>query len=188
MNQVFVSNKNLIELWLSFFIFLLCSCSNRKIDQFFEVRIDGVLWQAFPSEEFGRYNLSYKVLSHQLSILAIAKDGSRIEISCHAPNQLQIGNYPSIKNENGIESGIFYFPELKKSKKQMASITYELPIQENTIQITKIDRSNPEHYIIEGTFSAELYALYADNPKRKTKCTFGRFKVIYYIDSYNQEF
>lgn len=188
MDNVFVLNKNLIRFLLSCCIFLFFSCSGNKVDQFFEVKIDGVLWQAYPNQESGSYNLKYKPLSHQLSILATAKDGSRIEISFHAPNQLQPGNYPSTKSDNGIQSGIFYFPEVKKSTKQMASITYEFPIQENTIKISKIDKSNSEYYSIEGAFSATLYALYSDNLKQRSKLTSGRFKVRYYLDSDNPAF
>lgn len=187
MDNVFASNRNLIRVLLSCCIFLLFSCRN-KVDQFFEVKIDGILWQAKPNTEFERYNLKYKPLSHQLSIFTVAKDSSWIEISFHAPNQLQIGNYPSIKNDNGIQSGIFYFPKDKKSNKQMASITYEFPVQENTINISKIDKSNPEYYIIEGTFSCILYALYTDNLQQRTRLTSGRFKVLYYLDSDNPAF
>jgi len=189
MDNVFAITRNLIRFLLSCYIFLIFSCSsNNKGDQFFEVKIDGVLWQAYPHEQSGSYNLKYKPFSHQLSILAIAKDSSRIEISFHAPDQLQKGNYPSTTNDNGIQSGIFYFPEGKKSTKQMASITYEFPVQENTINISKIDKSNPEYYIIEGTFSCTLYALYADNLKQRSKLTSGRFKVLYYLNSDNPAF
>lgn len=188
MDNVFAITKNLIRLLLSCYIFLIFSCSNSKVDQFFEVKIDGVLWQAYPNKQSGSYNLKYKPFSHQLSILAIAKDSSRIEISFHDPDQLQVGNYPSVKNDNGIQSGIFYFPKNKKSSKQMASVTYEFPIQENTINISKIDKSNPEYYIIEGTFSCILYALYADKLKQRIPLTSGRFKVLYYLDSDNPAF
>ena len=187
MDNVFALNKRLIRLLLSCCIFLFFSCSS-KVDQFFEAKIDSVLWEAKPHTEFERYNLKYKPLSHQLSIFAIAKDSSWVEISFHAPNQLQVGNYPSVKNDNGIQSGIFYFPKDKKSTNQMASITYENPIQENTINISKIDKSNPAYYVIEGTFSCTLYALYADNPKQKSRLTSGRFKVLYHLDSDNLAF
>jgi hypothetical protein len=187
MDNVFALNKSLIRLLLSCCIFLFFSCSS-KVDQFFEAKIDGILWQAKPHAEFERYNLKYKPLSHQLSIFAVAKDSSWVEISFHAPNQLQVGNYPSVKNDNGIQSGIFYFPKDKNSAKQMASITYEDPIQENTININKIDKSNPAYYIIEGTFSCTLYALYANNLKKRGVLTSGRFKVLYYLDSDNPAF
>lgn len=188
MDKVFVFSRNLISRILIFCIFLFFSCRGNKVDQFFEVKIDGVLWQAYPKKDSQRYNLQYKPLSHQLSILATATDGSRIEISFHAPNQLQIGKYPSTKNDYGIESGIFYFPEIKKSTKQMASITYELPVQENTVQITKIDKSNKNYYAIEGTFYANMFALYPNNSKKNMKFSNGRFKVLYFIDSYNLAF
>ena len=188
MDNVFTLTKNLLSLILGCGILLFSSCSNDKIDQFFEVEIDGILWKASPNEESGNYNLKYKPLSHQFSILAIAKDSSRMEISFHAPNQLQVGNYSSIKNDNGIQSGIFYFPKDRKSARQMASITYEYPVQENTINISKIDKSNSKYYIIEGTFSCTLYALYANNIKQRSSLTSGRFKVLYYIDSDNPPF
>jgi DNA uptake protein ComE-like DNA-binding protein len=159
-----------------------------KADEYFSVKIDGQLWEAFPSKEFKAYNLSYKEIGHQFSIFAEAEDGSRMDLSFHSHDQLRVGVYPSTRNDNGILSGVFYYPEAKSSDKETASTTMEHPIQENTVQITKIDRSNKTAYIIEGTFSPMMYAIYETNPVRSSKLTEGKFRVIYRPDSMNPAF
>ena len=128
------------------------SSSTDNADQYFSVKIAGKLWQAFPSKEFKTYNLSYKELGHQFSIFAEAEDGSRMDLSFHAHDQLVTGSYPSTRNDNGMLSGVFYYPEAKSSDKEMASTTFDYPVQENTVQVTKIDKSDRTAYIIEGTF------------------------------------
>jgi len=157
-------------------------------DQFFSVKINNVLWEAFPSKEFKTYTVSYKTLSRQFSIFAEAADGSRMDLSFHAVDKLVPGNYPSTKNDNGILSGVFYYPEAKSSDKEMASITSDVPVQENAVQITKMDKSDKTAYIIEGTFSPVLYALYETNPNRTSKLTEGKFRIIYHPDAMNPAF
>lgn len=157
-------------------------------DQFFSVKINGVLWEAFPSKEFKTYTLSYKALSRQFSIFAEAANGSRMDLSFHAVDKIEPGTYPSTKNDNGVLSGVFYYPEAKSSDREMASTTSDVPIQENTVQITRVDKSDKTAYVIEGTFSPVLYALYETNPNRTTKLTEGKFKVIYHPDGMNPAF
>lgn len=156
--------------------------------EYFSVKIDGKLWQAFPSKEFKAYNLSYKELGHQFSIFAEAEDGSRMDLSFHAHDQLAVGNYPSTRNDNGMLSGVFYYPEAKSSDKETASTTMDHPVQENTVQITKIDKSDKSAYIIEGNFSPTMYAVYETNPIQTSKLTEGKFRVIYRPDSMNPSF
>jgi len=157
-------------------------------DQFFSVKINGVLWEAFPSKEFKTYTLSYKTLSRQFSIFAEAANGSRMDLSFHTVDKIVPGNYPSTKNDNGILSGVFYYPEAKSSDREMASITSDVPVQENAVQITRVDKSDKTAYVIEGTFSPVLYALYETNPNRTSKLTEGKFRVIYHPDSMNPAF
>jgi hypothetical protein len=157
-------------------------------DQYFSVKIHNKLWEAFPSKEFKTYTVSYKTLSHQFSIFAEAADGSRMDLSFHSNTDLKPGSYPSTRNDNGAQSGVFYYPEAKNSDKEMASTTSDNPIQENTVQVTKIDKSDKTAYVIEGTFTPVLYALYETNPERTTKLAEGRFRVIYHPDSMNPEF
>ncbi len=157
-------------------------------DEYFSVKIDGQLWEAFPSKEFKAYNLSYKELGHQFSIFAEAADGSRMDLSFHSHDQLRVGVYPSTRNDNGILSGVFYYPEAKSSDKETASTTMEHPVQKNTVQITKIDKSDKTAYVIEGTFSPLMYAIYETNPVRTSQLTEGKFRVIYRPDSMNPAF
>lgn len=164
------------------------SVIKESVEEYFSVKIDGKLWQAFPSKEFKAYNLSYKELGHQFSIFAEAEDGSRIDLSFHAKDQLAIGNYSSTRNDNGMLSGVFYYPEAKSSDKETASTTMDHPVQENTVQITKIDKSNKTAYVIEGTFSPTMYAVYETNPVQTSKLTEGKFRVIYHPDSMNPAF
>lgn len=181
------------------FIFLLsCSSSDNKgsksakgqssTDEYFSAKINGKLWEAFPSKEFKQYNLSYKQLSKQFSIFAEADDGSRMDLSFHAVDQIKPGNYPSTNNDNGILSGVFYYPKATSSDLETASVTMDIPIQENAVQITKVDKSNPSAYIIEGTFSPTMYASYQTNPNRTSKLTDGKFRVIYHPDSMHPSF
>lgn len=161
---------------------------SQNTDEYFSVKINGKLWQAFPSKEFKEYNLSYKELDKQFSIFAEAEDGSRMDLSFHSKQGIKVGNYPSTKNDNGTQSGIFYYPEAKSSDKELASTTFDAPVQENTVQITKLDKSNKDAYIIEGTFSPTMYALYETNPERSTKFTEGKFRVIYHPSSMDPAF
>jgi DNA uptake protein ComE-like DNA-binding protein len=185
---------------LSILLMVACSSSpnkeekaNSKVaeassDEYFSVKIDGKLWQAFPSKEFKTYNLSYKELGHQFSIFAEAEDGSRMDLSFHSHNQLVVGSYPSTRNDNGMLSGVFYYPEAKSSDKETASTTMDHPVQENTVQVTKIDKSNKAAYVIEGRFSPTMYAVYETNPIQTSKLTEGKFRVIYRPDSMNPAF
>ncbi|RZK56904.1 MAG: hypothetical protein EOO87_04265 [Pedobacter sp.] len=157
-------------------------------NEYFSVKIDGELWQASPSKEFNTYNLGYKELGHQFSIFAEAEDGSRMDLSFHSAAELKPGNYPSTRNDNGMQSGVFYYPEAKSSDREMASTTFDYPIQENTVQITKIDKSNKNAYVVEGTFSPTLYALYQTNPKITSKLTEGKFSVVYRPDAMHPAF
>lgn len=193
MKANFKSSAKLFCQLLLLVIVVVISCnSNSKTEQatdkekpeitteeYFSVKIDGVLWQAFPSKEFKEYNLSYKELGHQFSIFAEAADGSRMDLSFHAASELKPGNYPSTRNDNGMLSGVFYYPEAKSSDKEMASTTFEQPVQENTVQLIRIDKSNPKAYVLEGTFSPVMHAIYATNPKKTSKLTEGKFRVIY---------
>lgn len=179
---------------LALLLFSACN-SGKKTEEkasataeYFSVKIDGKLWQAFPSKEFKAYNLSYKELGHQFSIFAEAEDGSRMDLSFHAHDQLAVGNYPSTRNDNGMLSGVFYYPEAKSSDKETASTTIDHPVQENTVQITKIDKSDKSAYIIEGNFSPIMYAVYETNPIQTSKLTEGKFRVIYRPDSMNPSF
>lgn len=186
----------------SFSICIFCACNSisnseekskansSTIDssEYFSVKIDGKLWQAFPSKEFKAYNLSYKELGHQFSIFAEAEDGSRMDLSFHAHDSLKIGNYPSTRNDNGMLSGVFYYPEAKSSDKETASTTMDYPYQENTVQITKIDKKDKLAYIIEGTFSPTMYAVYETNPIKSVKFKDGKFRVIYRPGSMNPTF
>jgi len=160
----------------------------KDTDQYFSVKIDGVLWEAFPSKAYKTYNLSYKTLSRQFSIFAEAPDGSRMDLSFHTIDKIVPGNYPSTNNDNGILSGIFYYPEAKSSDREMASVNSDVPVQENAVQITKVDKSDKTAYVIEGTFSPVLYASYETNPNRTSKLTAGKFRVIYHPDSINPAF
>lgn len=181
-------------------VFIACNSSTKSdekstsvatklsADQYFSVKIDGKLWEAFPSKEFKTYNLSYRELGHQFSIFAEAEDGSRMDLSFHAKDQLVVGSYPSTRNDNGMLSGIFYYPEAKSSDKETASTTMDHPVQENTVQVTKIDKSNKAAYIIEGTFSPTMYAIYETNPIQTSRLTEGKFRVIYRPDSMNPTF
>ncbi|RZL48600.1 MAG: hypothetical protein EOP00_08855 [Pedobacter sp.] len=157
-------------------------------EEYFSVNIDGKLWQAFPSKEFKTYNLSYKELGHQFSIFAEAEDGSRMDLSFHAKDKLVVGNYPSTRNDDGMLSGVFYYPEAKSSDKETASTTMDNPIQQNAVQVTKIDKSNKDAYVIEGTFSPIMYAVYETNPNKTSKLTDGKFRVIYRPDSMHPAF
>ena len=174
-----------------FFCLIFSSCHTEeptKTDEYFWAKIDNQLWKSAPAQTTKKYNVSYKALSHQLTILAAAEDGSRIEISFHDAGPLKVGNYPSTINDQGVQSGIFYAPDNKKVGKEMSSVTYDVPIQENTVQVTKLDKTDPKAYLIEGTFSSVLHALHKSNPKRTCVLTTGKFKVIYYPDAYNPTF
>jgi hypothetical protein len=183
-----LTRRNWLTLGL-FTLFLLMSCKagirkgsrdeTQKPKEFFSAKINGVLWEACPSEGLNGYGVRYKPLSRQLSISVEAKDGSRIELSFHSIDKIVPGNYPSTKNDNGIESGVFYYPATKKEGTEMGSVTFEVPIQENTIQITKVEKTGEDDYLIEGTFSAVLYALSKADPGPAAKLTEGKLKVIY---------
>lgn len=162
--------------------------AKEKTDEYFSVKIDGKLWQAYPSKEFKTYNVSYKELGSQFSIFAEAEDGSRMDLSFHAHDGLKVGSYPSTRNDNGMLSGVFYYPEAKSSDKETASTTMDNPIQENTVQVTKIDKSDKVAYVIEGTFSPTLYAVYETNPQKISKLSEGKFKVIYHVDAMHPAF
>lgn len=161
---------------------------NSGTQEYFSVKIDGILWEAFPSKEFKAYNVSYKELGHQFSIFAEAEDGSRMDLLFHSAAELKPDSYPSTRNDNGMLSGVFYFPEAKSSDKEMASTTFEYPVQENTVQLISINKSNKQAYVIEGTFSPTLYAAYETNPKKRSKLTDGKFRIIYRPDAMNPAF
>jgi hypothetical protein len=174
-----------------FLLFLLSSCQSEEpvqLPEYFSAVIDGQAWQAMPFQNIKKYNVSYKVLSNQISIVAEAKNGARMEVSFHHAGALKNGNYPSTISDEGIQSGIFYAPKEKNDGAEMSSVTYDVPVQENTVQITKLDKTDPKAYIIEGTFSSILYALHQKNPKRTSHLTSGKFRVIYYPDAYNPTF
>ncbi|PWS30728.1 hypothetical protein [Pedobacter paludis] len=198
--------SNLKSIWflktglIVFLVASLLSCnsdsSNKKkeevnsqnSDEYFSVKINGKLWQAFPSKEFKEYNLSYKELDKQFSIFAEAEDGSRMDLSFHSKQGIKVGNYSSTKNDNGTQSGIFYYPEAKTSDKELASTTFDVPVQENTVHITRVDKSNKDAYVIEGTFNPTMYALYETNLERSTKFSDGKFRVIYRPSSMDPAF
>jgi hypothetical protein len=170
----------------------LSSCNKGKEDQnsndeFFSVKIDGVLWEAFPDKEFKEYNLSHSAVDGQFSIFAVANDGSTIDLSFHSIDKTGVGSYPATENDKGTHSGVFYNPEAggKSSDRYMSATTPEVEKQENVVQITKIDKSDPKAYVIEGTFSPTLYAAYPTNPKRTAKLTEGKFRVIYHAGGTN---
>lgn len=172
-------------------ILLLLSCHTEdlpKTEEYFFAKIDNKPWHSVPLQLSKKYNVSYKALSHQISILAEAKDGSRMEVSFHDAGTLKMGNYPSTINDEGIQSGIFYAPKHGDLGKEMLSATYDVPVQENTVHLTKLDKTNKNAYVIEGTFSSILYALHKSNPKRTMNLTEGKFRVIYYPDAHNPEF
>jgi hypothetical protein len=172
-------------------LLLLLSCHTKdsiKSDEYFFVKIDNKPWHSQPFQLLKKYSVSYKALSHQISILAQSEDGSRMEVSFHDAGPLKTGNYPSTINDEGIQSGIFYAPKHGDLGKEMSSVTYDVPVQENTVKLTKLDKRDQKAYIIEGTFSSTLYALYPSNPKRTVKLTEGKFRIIYYPDAYNPEF
>ncbi len=182
MNVIYKKNR----LGYAFFCaILLLSCRTEdkvKTSEYFFAKIDNKPWAS------KKYNISYKVLSHQISILAEAKDGSRMEVSFHSAGPLKPGNYPSTINDYGIQSGIFYTQKHGDLGKEMLSVTYDTPVQENSVQLTKLDKTDKKAYVIEGTFSSVLYALHKSNPKRTMRLTDGKFRVIYSPDAYNQEF
>jgi len=201
--ELILNHQNPLKALFLAFIFFITSCNadtskeagksslaNNKesSEEYFSVKIDGKLWQAFPSKEFKEYNLSYKELGHQFSIFAEAEDGSRMDLSFHDKDNLKVGNYPSTRNDDGMLSGVFYYPEAKSSDKETASTTMDNPVQENTVQITKIDKSDKSAYIIEGTFSPIMYAIYDTNPQKTSKLTEGKFRVIYHVDSMHPAF
>ncbi|MEO7215709.1 hypothetical protein [Mucilaginibacter sp.] len=156
--------------------------------EYFSVKIDGKLWEAFPDKEYKTYNVSYHELGKQLLIFTEANDGSRIDLSFHSATGLKPGNYPSTRNDNGIQSGVFYYPTAKSSDREMASTTADDPVQGNTVQIIKIDKTDKKAYIIEGTFSPVLHALYETNPQQKSQLTAGKFRVVYHPDSMHPGF
>ncbi|WP_316837146.1 hypothetical protein [Pedobacter nutrimenti] len=170
-----------------FALFLLVCCHGRTrysgadqekmAIQFFSAKINGVLWEGYPSEEAEGYQVTYKPLSRQLQISAGAKDSSRIELSFHAIDRIVPGSYPSTKNDHGIESGIFYYPAAKN--KDMGSITAEVPIQENTVVLTKVEFISKDTYLLEGTFSGTLYGLSPIHLAPASQLTAGKFRVIY---------
>ncbi len=155
---------------------------------YFSAKLDHQVWEAIPLSGKKAFNVNYKALSHQLSILATGKDGSKIEISFHDIEALKVGSYPSTLHDNGVQSGIFYSPRPKNQGLEMASVSYDQPVQENTVCITQLDKSDPEAYVIEGTFSAKLYALSIKNQQRSIDLTHGKFRVIYYPDAYHPSF
>lgn len=199
MRETYLNRKIFL---ISCLTILSCSCNsgkNKKSQSFndvlptdekeyFSVKIDGKLWEAFPSKEFGSYNLSYKELGHQFSIFAEAEDGSRMDLSFHSWDRLKVGNYPSSRNDKGILSGVFYYPEAKSSDLETASTTMDNENQENTVQVKKIDKSDSTAYIIEGTFSPSMYASYQTNPKKTSKLTDGKFRVVYHPDAMHPAF
>jgi len=170
-----------------FALFLLVCCHGRtryrgadqeKIGiQFFSAKINGVLWESYPSEEGEGYQVRYKPLSRQLQISAEAKDSSRIELSFHAIDRILPGSYPSTKNDHGIESGVFYYPIAKNE--DLGSVTVNMPIQENTVVLTKVELITKDTYLLEGTFSATLYGLSPIHPAPASQLTAGKFRVIY---------
>ena len=200
--ELISNHQNHLKALFLAFIFFITSCNadtskeaekssanaKENTEEYFSVKIDGKLWQAFPSKEFKEYNLSYKELGHQFSIFAEAEDGSRMDLSFHDKNNLKVGNYPSTRNDDGMLSGVFYYPEAKSSDKETASTTMDNPVQENTVQVTKIDKSDKSAYIIEGTFSPIMYAIYETNPQKTSKLTEGKFRVIYHVDSMHPAF
>lgn len=200
--ELISNHQNPLKALFLAFIFFITSCNadtskeaekssanaKENTEEYFSVKIDGKLWQAFPSKEFKEYNLSYKELGHQFSIFAEAEDGSRMDLSFHDKNNLKVGNYPSTRNDDGMLSGVFYYPEAKSSDKETASTTMDNPVQENTVQVTKIDKSDKSAYIIEGTFSPIMYAIYETNPQKTSKLTEGKFRVIYHVDSMHPAF
>lgn len=182
--------KNIINsfCYLAFLFLLSCKSDNKQVEQYFFVKIDGKDWSAKPIKDQLTYNVNYKPLSHQLSIIAQAKDGSKIEISFHSANKISPGLYPSTLNDNGILSGVFYFPVVENLGYEMASVTYNQPIQENVIEIIKVEKMDSNSYIIEGRFSLNLYALSKNNPNKISRLTDGKFKVCYNPELIGQTF
>lgn len=184
MNVICKKNGLSSAFFCSILILLLaCHIENSpKTEAYFSAKIDNKFWVS------KKYSVSYKALSHQISILAEAKDGSRMEVSFHDVGHLKIGNYPSTINDQGVQSGIFYTQKHGNLGEEMLSATYDVPVQENTVQLTKLDKTDKKAYVIEGTFSSTVYALHKSNPKRTMNITGGKFRVIYYPDAYNPEF
>lgn len=181
----------LAKLWSVFFalVFLVsCKTDNRKnkrvpgkVKEFFSVRINGVLWIVKPSKEFNPFRINYKPLSRQLTIVAEAVDGSTMEVSFHSIDKIMAGTYPSTENDNGIKSGIFYYP-VKETEHILVSTSFDVPVQENTVQVTKIDRIDQGAYLIEGVFAPLMYALNSHSTTPDAKFTDGKFRVIYHPD------
>jgi hypothetical protein len=181
----------LAKLWPMFFalVFLVsCETDTRKnkqvqgkVKEFFSVRINGVLWVAKSSKGYNPYRISYKSLSRQLTIVAEAADGSTMEVSFHSIDKIVPGTYPSTENDNGIKSGIFYHP-VKKTDHILVSTSFDIPIQENTVQVIKIDKIDQGAYLIEGVFAPLMYALNSRSTTPDAKFTGGKFRVIYHPD------
>lgn len=170
-----------------FALFLLACCHGRTrysgpgqtkmVVQFFSAKINDVLWEGRPSEEAEGFLVTYKPLSRQLQISAEAKDSSRMELSFHAIDKIVPGSYPSTKNDHGIESGVFYYGTSKN--KDLGSVTADVPVQENTVVLTKVEFISKDTYLLEGTFSGTLYGLSPIYPAPVSKLTAGKFRVIY---------
>jgi hypothetical protein len=184
--------SSLVKLWpLVFALMFLVSCETatrknkqgqEKVKEFFSVRINGVLWVARSSKGFNPYRISYKSLSRQLTIVAEAADGSTMEVSFHSIDKIVPGSYPSTENDNGIKSGIFYYPA-KKTDHILVSTSFDIPVQENTVQVIKIDKIDQGAYLIEGVFAPLMYALNSHSRTPDAKLTGGKFRVIYHPDS-----
>jgi len=187
--------------WLGltlFAVFFLMSCRTdskhnqkripEKVKQNFSVKINGTLWEAKPAELSDAYRISYGPLSRQLTIAAEAVNGSRIAVSFHSIDKIVPGSYPSTENDNGVKSGIFYYPRAKGEDKEMASVTFDIPVQENTVRILKIDKIGQETFLIEGEFSAMMYVPGSGSPGPHARFTEGEFRVIYSAEVANPFF
>lgn len=156
------------------------------IKEYLSVKIDGVLWESQPNTKFASaYSVKYNAAKKQLSMLAEnVRSGavSYIQLSLRADEVLKVGSYPSVAADF---IGITYTSE---NQRIMFSVDLSAKDrEENTTQITKIDKTNPNAYIIEGTFSAKIYSL-GVIPIVSANLTEGKFRVVYHIDSTNPAF
>ncbi len=160
-----------------------------NIEEYFSVKIDNVLWEAEADTKYGNpYNIRYNAAKNLLSIQGENKQGlgtsfMRLAIQINNDGILTPGNYASILGAGSDLIGVCCD---NKNASLLYSIDISVPVpkerEENTIQITRIDRSNPKAYIIEGTFASKVFAL---TLPATSNLTDGKFRVVYRPDANN---
>jgi hypothetical protein len=178
------------------FLLIIASCRNsnpkqakeshhaykRQVYGFLSVDIKGSKRTFLQNKEGNSMELNYKPLSRQLSVKAENADGSVMELSFHSVDKLNIGSFPSLLNDQGIKSWIYYRQSDDFGGTEFSSVTYAHPVQENTIKVIRIDRSNKKAYLIEGVFSATMYPADTRQRMQVLPLSNGHFRVFYHPD------